>query len=578
MRASQFHIHTTKEAPSDAEIVSQQLMIRTGMIRRLAAGLYSHMPIGLRVIRKVEKIIREEMDAAGAIELLMPVVQPAELWVETGRWTEYGPELLRMKDRHNRDFVLQPTSEEVITDIARSELKSWRQLPMNFYHIQTKFRDERRPRFGVMRAREFTMKDAYSFDRDAQSAQISYQKMYDAYHQIFNRLGLTFRCVAADTGSIGGSASHEFQVIADIGEDLIVYDPNSDYAANIELAQAPNLIAQRSPASEALQKVHTPDCTSCEAVSQFLEIDLSRVLKTRVVATDSEDGQTTLWLLLVRGDHEVNEIKVGKLPGFEHGYRMATEDEIREHIDTEPGSLGPVGISKEIRVIADLTVANMHDFVCGANETGHHLTGVNWERDLPEPDLIEDIRNVVEGDSNPEGTGTLCIQRGIEVGHVFYLGTKYSEAMKATFLDETGKPAIMEMGCYGIGVTRIVGAAIEQNHDERGIIWPKSMAPFEVVICAVAWGKSEAVRNEALALYETLKSQGVDVILDDRDQRPGVMFADWELIGVPVRVTVGERGLKNGEIEVLNRAEKTPNTVPVADAARVICETLATLA
>lgn len=561
MRASAFHISTIKEAPNDAEIASHQLMIRSGMIRKLAGGIYNYMPLGLRTIRKVEAIIREEMNRAGALELLMPVVQPAELWQESGRWDKYGPELLRVKDRHGRDFILQPTSEEVITDIARNEIKSWRQLPVNFYHIQTKFRDERRPRFGIMRGREFTMKDAYSFDRDVDAALHSYQVMFDAYQKIFTRLGLNYRAVAADTGSIGGSSSHEFQVIADIGEDLIVYNPNTDYAANIELAQAPCLIAERAPASQDMQKVHTPNAATCEQVKDLLTIDLERTVKSIVLATEPVDAPVQLWLLLLRGDHDLNEIKVGKLPGFENGLRFATEAEIKSHFGCEPGYLGPVGVDSAVQVIADTTVANMHDFVCGANEAPYHLQGVNWGRDLPEPAVVADIRNVVAGDPSPDGQGVLNIQRGIEVGHVFYLGTKYSEALKATYLDETGKPALMEMGCYGIGVTRIVGAAIEQNHDERGIIWPRAMAPFEVVVCGLGWGKSEAVRKAATELYEQLLQAGYDAILDDRDLRPGVMFAEWELIGVPVRITVGDRSLANGQVEVLERHETSAELI-----------------
>ncbi len=555
MRASAFHISTLKEAPNDAEITSHRLMMRSGMIRKLAGGVYNYMPLGLRVIRKIEHIIRQEMDAAGALELLMPVVQPAELWMESGRWEQYGPELLRIKDRHGRDFVLQPTSEEVITDIARNEIQSWRQLPVNFYHIQTKFRDERRPRFGVMRGREFTMKDAYSFDRDVASAQKSYQVMFDAYMKIFSRMGLTFRAVSADTGSIGGSQSHEFQVIADIGEDLIVYDPASNYAANIELAPAPCLLDQRHAASIPLTRVSTPGASKCEAVAALLNVPLSQTVKSIVLATDPEKGPAQIWLLLLRGDHELNEIKTGKVPGLNKGFRFATEAEIVEHFGCKPGYLGPVKTTKPVKVLADLTVANMHDFICGANQEDFHLTGVNWGRDLPEPDLVTDLRNVVEGDQAPDGKGTLAIQRGIEVGHVFYLGTKYSEALKATFLDESGKPALMEMGCYGIGVTRIVGAAIEQNHDAKGIVWPRAIAPFEVAICAVGWGKSQAVRDAAEALYAELKAKGVDVILDDRDLRPGIMFAEWELIGPPVRITVGERGLNDGVIELLGRKQ-----------------------
>lgn len=578
MRASAFHISTVKEAPNDAEVSSHQLMIRSGMIRKLAGGIYTYMPLGLRSIRKVENIIRQEMNAAGALELLMPVVQPAELWQESGRWEKYGPELLRIQDRHGRDFLLQPTSEEVVTDIARNEIKSWRQLPVNFYHIQTKFRDERRPRFGVMRGREFTMKDAYSFDRDAQGALESYQAMFDAYVRIFSRLGLTFRAVAADTGAIGGSSSHEFQVIADIGEDLIVYDPQSDYAANIELAQAPCLIKDRQLPIEAMHKVHTPGASTCEQVKTLLGIDLQTTVKSIVLATDPEDAPTRIWLLLLRGDHDLNEVKVGKLQGFEEGFRFATEQEIVEHFGSPPGYLGPVGLGSQVSVIADLTVANMSDFVCGANEAPYHLRGVNWGRDLPEPALVADIRNVVAGDQAPDGRGVLNIQRGIEVGHVFYLGTKYSEALKATYLDETGKPALLQMGCYGIGVTRIVGAAIEQNHDDRGIIWPRAMAPFEIVVCGLGWGKSESVREKATDLYQKLKSLGYDVILDDRDLRPGVMFADWELIGVPLRITVGDRGLANGQVELLPRKETEAQLVDLANVADHVARAFETLA
>jgi prolyl-tRNA synthetase len=472
---------------------------------------------------------------------------------------------LRVKDRHGRDFVLQPTSEEVITDIARNEIQSWRHLPVNFYHIQTKFRDERRPRFGVMRGREFTMKDAYSFDRDVAGAQKSYKVMFDAYMRIFERLGLTFRAVAADTGSIGGSQSHEFQVIADIGEDLIVYDPRSDYAANIELAPAPCLINERAAPGAPMQSVATPEATKCEMVAEMLKAPLSHTVKSIVLATEQDGKPAQIWLLLLRGDHELNEIKVGKVTGLNKGFRFATEAEIIEHFGCKPGYLGPVATKQPVRVVADLTVAKMHDFICGANQEGAHLTGVNWGRDLPEPSLVTDLRNVVEGDRAPDGKGTLAIQRGIEVGHVFYLGTKYSEALKATFLDENGKPALMEMGCYGIGVTRILGAAIEQNHDAKGIVWPRAIAPFEVAICAVGWGKSEAVRKASEALYAELKARGVDVILDDRDQRPGIMFAEWELIGPPVRITVGERGLNDGVVEILGRKQSEAARVSMSD-------------
>jgi len=566
MRASTYHFSLLKEAPADAEIVSHQLMTRAGMIRRLAAGIYTYMPLGLRVIRKIETIVRDEMNAAQALELSMPVVQPAELWQESGRWEQYGPELLRIADRHQRDFVLQPTSEEVVTDIARNEIQSWRQLPVNFYHIQTKFRDERRPRFGVMRGREFTMKDAYSFDRDEAGALKSYDRMFDAYTRIFTRLGVQFRSVAADTGSIGGSRSHEFQVIADTGEDLIVYDPASRYAANIELAAAPCLLPARGPATQPLTLTATPDAAKCSAVADLLNIPLAQTVKSLVLATERDDGAVQIWLLLLRGDHELNEVKTGKLAGLDEGWRFASEAEIVAHFGCKPGYLGPINTVRPVRVVVDQTVANMADFVCGANQEGFHYTGVNWGRDLPEPELVADLRNVVAGDPSPDGKSSLAIQRGIEVGHVFYLGTKYSEALNATFLDENGKPALLQMGCYGIGITRIAAAAIEQNHDARGIIWPRAIAPFEVVVCPVGWGKSEAVRHAATQLYEDLQAQGVEVMLDDRDQRPGVMFAQWELIGVPLRITVGERGLADGVVEVQARRDEEAGRVAVADA------------
>ena len=568
MRASQFFIATLKEAPTDAEVVSHKLMTRAGMIRKLAGGIYTYMPMGLRVIRKIEAIIREEMNRAGAIELLMPLIQPAELWQETGRWDKMGPEMLRVKDRHDRDFIIQPTSEEVITDIARGEIHSYRQLPKNFYHIQTKFRDERRPRFGLMRGREFTMKDAYSFDRDEAAAEKSYQVMYAAYVKIFERLGLSFRAVRADTGAIGGSLSHEFQVIADTGEDLLVYCPDSDYAANIELAEALPLNAERAAPTESVRKVATPDTIRCEDVAKLLGLPVERTVKSIVLATDTPLG-AEVWLLLVRGDHELNEVKAGKLPGLEGGFRFASEQEIIEHFGCPPGFLGPLNTKMPVKVVADRTVANMADFVSGANEVGFHVTGIHWGRDLPEPDLIADIRNVVAGDPSPDGKGKLAIQRGIEVGHVFFLGTKYSQAMNCTYLDETGKPQAMVMGCYGIGVTRLVGAAIEQNNDERGIVWPDSIAPFTLVICPVGWGKSEAVRQAATELYEKLRVSGIDVILDDRDERPGVMFADWELIGVPHRITIGDRGLKEGMVEYQHRRDKDATKVPLAEIAAV---------
>ncbi|MBA4111411.1 MAG: proline--tRNA ligase [Leptothrix sp. (in: Bacteria)] len=577
MQASQFFISTLKEAPTDAEIVSHKLMMRAGFIKKLGAGLYNYMPMGLRTIRKVEGIIREEMSRAGAVELLMPVVQPAELWQETGRFDKMGPELLRVKDRHGRDFIIQPTSEEVVTDIARQELRSYRQLPKNFYHVQTKFRDERRPRFGVMRGREFTMKDAYSFDRDVASAGKSYDTMFAAYSRIFDRLGLQYRAVAADTGAIGGDRSHEFQVIAETGEDAIVYCPTSDYAANIELAEGVALIIARGAASVALEKVATPGKSTCGDVAAFLGLPLAQTVKSLVLATDetNEAGEivkSTVWLLLVRGDHELNEVKAGKIEladgqGLKAGFRFATEKEIVEHFGCKPGYLGPVQLLKPVKVVADRTVANMADFVCGANDEGFHLKGVNWGRDLPEPDLVTDLRNVVEGDPSPDGKGVLAIQRGIEVGHVFYLGTKYSKAMNATFLDEDGRPKHFEMGCYGIGVTRILGAAIEQKHDERGIIWPDSIAPFTVVICPIGYDRSADVKAAADQLHDDLAAAGIDVILDDRGERPGAMFADWELIGVPHRVVLGDKGLKDGIAEYQGRQDKEATKVAVADVA-----------
>ena len=579
MRASQFFVSTLKEAPSDAEVTSQKLMLRAGMIRKVAAGIYSYMPIGLRSIRKVEAIIREEMNRAGAMELTMPLVQPAELWQETGRWDMMGPEMLRLKDRHDRDFAMQPTSEEVVTDIARQELKSYRQLPKNFYQIQTKFRDERRPRFGVMRGREFTMKDAYSFDRSEEAAGRSYETMYATYTRIFDRFGLQYRAVAADTGAIGGDLSHEFQVIADTGEDAIVYCPDSDYAANIELAEAVALLPARASAAKPLEKTPTPGKATCADVAELLDVPLDTTVKSLVLATDEVDDEgnpagSTIWLLLVRGDHALNEVKAGKLEPLKGGFRFATEAEIHEHFGCRPGYLGPIGLAKPVKVIADRTVALMADFICGANAEDFHFTGANWGRDLPEPDLVADFRNVVEGDPSPDGKGRLAIQRGIEVGHVFYLGTKYSKAMNATFLDEDGRPKHFEMGCYGIGVTRILGAAIEQNNDARGIIWPTSIAPFEVVVCPIGWSKSEAVRNEANRIYAALLDAGVDVIIDDRDERPGVMFADWELIGVPHRVTIGDRGLKEGLVEYQGRRDAEAAKLPVSEIAATIIDRL----
>jgi len=580
MKASQTFISTLKEAPADAEVASHRLMLRAGMIKRLGAGIYTYMPLGLRVIRKVEAIVRDEMVRAGGVELLMPVVQPAELWQETGRFQGMGPELLRLKDRHDRDYIIQPTSEEVITDIARQELRSYKQLPRNFFHIQTKFRDERRPRFGLMRGREFTMKDAYSFDRDLPSARKSYQAMFDAYGRIFDRFGLQYRAVAADTGNIGGDLSHEFQVIAETGEDALVYSTGSDYAANIELAECVALLPERTAPAQSMVKTPTPGKSTCEDVAGMLGLPLERTVKSLVLATD-ETGpsgdivKTTVWLLLVRGDHSLNEIKAGKLPGLKHGFRFATVAEIESHFGTKPGYLGPVfsndGTVQPVKVIADRTVANMADFVSGANEVDFHHTGVNWGRDLPEPDLVADIRNAVAGDPSPDGCGTLAIQRGIEVGHVFLLGTKkYSEPMNARFLDENGKPQPFVMGCYGIGITRILGAAIEQNHDERGIVWPASLAPFAVVLCPIGYERSAEVREAADRLHDELATAGIDVVLDDRGERPGAMFADWELIGVPQRVVISDRGLKAGTVELQARRETEAQVVSMAEAVALL--------
>jgi prolyl-tRNA synthetase len=570
MKASQFLISTLKEAPADAEVVSHQLMTRAGMIKRLGAGIYTYMPMGLRVIRKVEAIVREEMNRAGAVELLMPVVQPAEYWQETGRWEEMGPELMRVKDRHQRDYIIQPTSEEVVTDIARQELRSYKQLPRNLYHIQTKFRDERRPRFGVMRSREFIMKDAYSFDRDEAGAKASYQAMAQAYRRIFDRFGLTYRAVAADSGAIGGDLSEEFQVIAATGEDAIVYCAASDYAANMEKAEALAPQAPRRPPGVALTKTPTPGRSTCAEVADLLGVPLATTVKSLVLATDQlsaagEVARTEVWLLLLRGDHDMNEIKVGKVPGLDKGFRFATTAEIVEHFGTMPGYLGPIGMKKPVRVVADREVAVMSDWICGANDEGFHFTGVNWGRDTPEPHAIADLRNVVEGDRSPDGRGMLAIERGIEVGHVFYLGTKYSQPMNATFLDEGGKPQLMQMGCYGIGITRLPAAAIEQNHDERGIIWPDAIAPFTVALCPIGMDRSADVRAAAEHLHDELQANGIDVMLDDRGERPGAMFADWELIGVPHRVVISDRGLKEGQFEYQHRRDAAATTVPAGE-------------
>ena len=570
MRASQFFLATLKEAPQEAELPSHKLMLRAGLIRKLGSGLYSWMPLGMRVLHKVERIVREEMDRAGALEVIMPPIQPAELWQETGRWELYGPMMLRVKDRAEREFCYAPTAEEVITDIARKELRSYRQLPVNFYQIQTKFRDEIRPRFGVLRAREFSMKDAYSFDADEAGMLKSYKKMFDAYVAIFTRLGLTFRPVSADTGEIGGSASHEFQVLADSGEDLIAWSDASDYAANIEKAEALAPAAPRAAATEPMKKDPTPGTSTCEGVAKLWNLPLSRTVKAILLTANDR-----VHMLLIRGDHSVNEIKVGKVEGLK-GWRWATDAEILAAADGPAGYLGPVGLDRsKITVIADRTVAAMSDFVCGANEKDFHLRGVNWGRDCPEPDLVADIRNVVAGDPSPDGKGTLAIVRGIEVGHVFALGRKYSEAMGATFAAEDGTQKPFEMGCYGIGVTRIVGAAIEQNHDDKGIIWPDPMAPFTVAVIPMGAAKSEAVKNAAESLYAELAAAGIEVLLDDRGERPGVMLADQELIGIPHRVVIGDRGLKEGEVEYQHRRDAEATRVPLAEIAAFVKAKLA---
>jgi prolyl-tRNA synthetase len=569
MRTSQFFISTLKEAPSEAELLSHKLMLRAGLIRKLGSGLYTWMPLGLRVLRKVEQVVREEMNRAGAVELLMPAVQPAELWQETGRWDVFGPQMLKIKDRHERDFCFGPTHEEVITDIARREIRSYRQLPLNFYQIQTKFRDEIRPRFGVMRAREFMMKDAYSFHASYPDLEREYRNMYDAYARIFSRLGLKFRAVAADTGAIGGTGSHEFHVLADSGEDAIAFSPASDYAANVELAEAVAPAQPRAAAAQKMQKVSTPGKTTCEDVTDLLKLPLSQSVKA--LALVNEDS---MFMLLIRGDHQLNEVKAAKLPGL-HGFRFATDKEIEARIGCSPGYIGPVGLPGTVTVIADRAVAVMSDFVCGANEAGYHLTGVNFGRDLPEPATVADIRNAVAGDASPDGRGRLEICRGIEVGHIFQLRTKYSEAMKAAFLDENGKSQVMEMGCYGIGVSRIVAAAIEQGNDAKGIIWPLPMAPFQVAIAPIGYRKNPEIKEVADRLHDELQHTGLDVLLDDRDERPGVMFADLELIGVPHRLTVGERGLKEGKVEYQGRTDTSATAIELQKAAahlRTLCE------
>lgn len=565
MRASQTLLATLRETPADAEVISHQLMLRAGMIRKLASGLYNWLPLGNRVLKKVERIIREEMDRAGALEVLMPVTQPIELWEETGRAVQYGPELLRFSDRHGRPFVLGPTHEEVITDLARNELQSYKQLPVNFYQVQTKFRDEIRPRFGVMRSREFIMKDAYSFHIDHASLEQTYQVMYDTYCRIFQRLGLNFRPVQADTGSIGGTGSHEFHVLADSGEDDIAFSDASDYAANVEMAEALEPSSPRAAATTVMQTVATPTQTLCAEVADLLNVALMQVIKSvAVVAPVPVDAETLkanpkalpsqrFFLLLLRADHELNEIKASKLDGLKD-MRLATSEEIQAALGCVPGFIGPVAVSAEVTVIADRTAAVMSDFICGANRVGEHLSGVNFGRDLPEP-IVADIRNVVAGDPSPCGQGTLAIKRGIEVGHIFQLGDKYSAALGASVLGEGGKPQVMTMGCYGIGVTRVMASAIEQNYDDKGIIWPDAIAPYQIALVPMNWQKSQRIQTEATALYEQLKAAGYDVLMDDRNERPGVKFSDMELIGIPHRLVMGEKGLDAGTIEYKGRRD-----------------------
>jgi len=563
MRVSQFLLSTLKETPAEAEVASHRLMLRAGLIRQLARGIYTWMPLGLRVLRKVERIVREEMNATGAIELAMPAVHPAELWQESGRWEQYGPELLRFKDRHQRDFCFGPTHEEVVSDLVRQQVRSYRQLPLNLYQIQTKFRDEIRPRFGVMRAREFVMNDAYSFHADEASLEQTYRAMIDCYSRIFTRLGLKFRAVAADTGAIGGTGSHEFHVLADSGEDAIAYCPASDYAANVELAEAVAPATPRAMPAAALARVHTPGVKTIDELCAFLGIPAERTVKA--VVLDGADGRPVL--LMVRGDHELNLTKAAKLEPVRKPVAFAPAEAIRSRFGAGPGSLGPIGFQGV--VMADRAVVAMSDFVTGANADDHHCTGVNIGRDFPEP-AVADIRNVVAGDTSPDGKGRLEILRGIEVGHVFQLRDKYSRPMNLSFLDEAGKSRHMEMGCYGIGVTRIVAAAIEQNYDDRGIIFPSAMAPFELALVPIGAGKSAAVRETAEALYHDLAAAGIDVLLDDRGERPGVAFADMELIGIPHRVVVGERGLKSGQVEYQGRRDPQAQTIALQDAVKSV--------
>ncbi len=578
MRASRFLLATLRETPADAEVISHQLMLRAGMIRKVATGLYNWLPLGNRVLKKVENIIREEMNRAHALEVLMPVTQPAELWEESGRYVQYGPELLRFKDRHDRAFVLGPTHEEVITDLARNELHSYKQLPVNFYQVQTKFRDEIRPRFGVMRSREFIMKDAYSFHVDQASLQETYDVMYATYNRIFSRLGLDFRPVQADTGSIGGTGSHEFHVLASSGEDDIAFSNASDYAANTEMAEALAPATPRAAATETLREVSTPSQTACADVAALLGLNVTRTVKAVALVSETQEDEKSpklkhFTLALIRGDHELNEIKAGKIAGLKD-FRLASEGEIVEFLSCKPGFIGPVGVSEKVRVIADRTVALMHDFVCGANKEGFHLAGVNFGRDLPEPSLVADLRNVVEGDPSPCGQGTLVIKRGIEVGHIFQLGQKYSEALKCQVLGEDGKPFTVTMGCYGIGVTRVVASAIEQNHDDKGIIWPDSIAPFQIALVPMNWAKSLRIQEESTKLYEELSAAGYDVFFDDRNERPGVKFADAELIGIPHRIVMGEKGLDAGTLEYKGRRDADSRDISRAELMSFLAETI----
>ncbi|PPK76657.1 prolyl-tRNA synthetase [Methylobacter tundripaludum] len=559
MRTTQFPLNTVKETPADAEIASHQLMIRAGLIRKLAAGLYTWLPLGLRVMRKVEKITREEMEKTGALEVLMPGLQPAELWQETGRWEQYGPELARLKDRHDRDFCLGPTHEEIITDLARNEIKSYKQLPITYYQIQSKFRDEIRPRFGVMRSREFIMKDAYSFHLDHESLQLTYEAMYQAYTNIFNHLGLNFRAVIADSGSIGGAVSHEFHVLADSGEDAIAFSTDSEYAANVEKAEAVMPIGTRGAATEPMTLIDTPNQHSIEEVCGFLNIPATQCLKTLIVKGEED----TLVALLLRGDHNLNDIKAIKIDGIASPLEFASDEQVGSACNCKPGSIGPIGLN--IKIIADRSVTLMSDFVCGANQDGKHYKGVNWERDLPVPDHIADLRMVVEGDPSPDGKGQITLARGIEVGHIFQLGTKYSEAMKAGVINEGGKNQIMTMGCYGIGISRVVAAAIEQNHDDKGIIWPTNLAPFQVALCPMNMHKSERLKEASEKLYQDLLAAGIDVLFDDRKVRAGFMFSDMELIGIPHCIVVGDRGLDSGTVEYKARTAEANEEIPFAD-------------